>query len=319
MSSAIEWTNDTWNPVAGCTMVSAGKEPGRKAAYLNVINESGRWTGRVQTIPEALEIPLHWKKPRRIFVNSMSDLFHEDVPFDFVDSVFAVMALCPQHTFQILTKRPERMAEYLSFVDGSGWDTMHRVGNLMGELQVGQRCFLPHDEAKQMQAWPLPNCWLGTSVENQAAADERIPHLLGCPAAVRFLSCEPLLGAIDLHSAFYHPRLSTADSYKKLMRSRVDWVIAGGESGPARTCNIEWIRSIVRQCKAAAVACFVKQLGANITAPYVDATGAVFRPQLQPEYLPMKLNDRKGGDPEEWPADLRMREFPNRKASDENA
>lgn len=220
--SNIEWTDATWNPVIGCTPVSSGclncyaatmarrleamgkpeyapKEcwdppssnadgsDARPAKLTHTIRiaevRNGRavFTGDVRTLPERLTEPLHWKKPRRVFVNSMSDLFHEAVPFEFVDRVFAVMALCPQHTFQVLTKRPERMAEYLGGLTGYDTLRMERVGG-----------------GRPLDGWPLPNVWLGTSVEDQNAADERIPHLLRCPAAGRFLSLEPLLEHVDL-------------------------------------------------------------------------------------------------------------------------
>ena len=207
------------------------------------------FNGVVRCIEEAMGIPLKRRKPTTYFVNSMSDLFHRDVPFGFVDKVFAVMALCPRHTFQILTKRPERMAEYMA----------------------GRAAVSP------------PNVWLGTSVENQAAADERIPHLLETAAAVRFLSCEPLLGPLTT-----------------LGLRGLNWVIVGGESGPnARPCNIDWIRAIVQQCREAGVPCFVKQLGSHPIGRH--SSGFDFR---------LKLKDRKGGDPAEWPEDLRLREMP---------
>jgi protein gp37 len=200
-----------------------------------------------------------------VFVNSMSDLFHEAVPFEFVNEVFAVMSMTPQHTYQILTKRPERMAKYML-------------------LRMGRR--------------PLPNVWLGTSVENQTTADERIPHLLRCPAAVRFLSCEPLLGPISFS-------VKCPPEYQPHIRhDRIGWVITGGESGPgARPCNVEWIRSIVLRCKAAQVPVFVKQLGAKPYDPSWHGNGTTTGSA-------MNLNDSKGGDPDEWSDDLRVREMP---------
>jgi protein gp37 len=314
-NSAIQWTDTTWNPVVGCTMVSPGcahcyaetmsnrlrgmaladekdgKSPGRKAHYLKVVNEDGRWNGRVELVPEALADPLKWKKPRRVFVNSMSDLFHEGVAFDFIDKVFAVMALCPQHTFQVLTKRPERMAEYLKRERPTDPDLQGNVGRWLVDGHITTR------------DWPLPNVWLGTSVENQKAADERIPHLLRCLAAVRFLSCEPLLGAIDLDLSFdgiasLRPIRRADPSCNRNGAPVINWCIVGGESGRgSRECDVRWINSIRKQCAAAGVPCFIKQLGKRPVT-------------TDPELRCGMIKDCKGGEPSEWPEELRVREFP---------
>ena len=244
MSTKISWTTETWNPVTGCTKVSPGCKncyAERMAERLQAMGNKHYANGFALTLqPDMLERPLHWRKPKLIFVNSMSDLFHKDVQFEYIDRVFAVMALARQHTFQILTKRPERMAQYIhdrSSAGGNWFIETHYV-DLTARKTPGR---LPPDY-KAMQ-WPLPNVWLGTSVENQATADERIPHLMQCMAAVRFLSCEPLLGPI---------RLAAIDE--------INWVIVGGESGPGfRPCKLEWIESIVSQCRAAGVPVFVKQ------------------------------------------------------------
>lgn len=343
--SNIEWTDATWNPVTGCTRVSPGcdhcyavtmthrlegmersrrprngtedgcsAKPSEKYTGLTVMNGRGdrHFNGVVRCHEDALSIPMGWKKPKRIFVNSMADLFHKDVPFEFIDRVFAMMAMCPHHTFQVLTKRPERMAEYLDrpwvdMADGRRGlrDSINRAAF---ELTVGRHVFPTSSLGmNDHPGWPLRNVWLGTSVERQQEADERIPHLMKCPAAVRFLSCEPLLGPVDLN-------LKTIDDWDGPgLNTRVDWVIVGGESGPgARPCNIAWIRSIVEQRKAAGVPCFVKQLGARPTS-------------FRDEECPMKWNwddggenierwykpiNKKGGDMAEWPEDLRVREMP---------
>lgn len=352
--SNIEWTEATWNPVVGCTRVSAGcdhcyavqmthrleKMGQAKYAGLTVLNKQGdrHFNGRVRCVEEALEAPLKWRKPRRIFVNSMSDLFHRDVPFEFIDRVLAVMALCPQHTFQILTKRPERMAEYLAMPwaeDGGRW--LRAVGPLPGEC-----LHMPMLDIRS----PLPNVWIGTSCEDQAAADERIPHLLRCPAAVRFISAEPLLGPIDLEQAVTRgcpnggkcdidgstghrviPDSTEGGMFIECACSRfggIDWVIVGGESGGgARACSVEWIRSIVQQCGAAGVACFVKQLGALVREEIPHDDGLPARAiklarqhgigSLVTEVIEGRLRDPKGGDPSEWPEDLRVREWPAQK------
>jgi len=211
MSTNIGWTNETWNPVTGCSKVSAGC----KNCYAEAITErfgTQKFTD-VTLHPDRIDRPLHWRKPRLVFVNSMSDLFHKDVPRSFQCRVFQTMKYAPQHTFQILTKRPERMRD---------------------DLRAVTR--------------PLPNVWLGVSCEDQATADERIPLLLQTPAAVRFVSCEPLLGSIDLATRIpRHARF-------------LDWVIVGGESGPnRREMDLDHLLSIVDQCKAEGVPCFVKQ------------------------------------------------------------
>lgn len=289
-TTAIEWTDRTWNPLRGCSAVSEGCTNCYAATLANRWNGEGQpyegltrrsggravWTGKVQLVPEKLTEPLSWRKPARVFVNSMSDLFHADVPDAFIARVFAVMALTPQHTYQVLTKRPERMAGLLT-LKGMHWDSFTAsIQEAMTALCCGV-----HDYPD----WPLPNVWLGTSVENQAAADERIPHLLRTPAAVRFLSAEPLLGPVDLvdqlpgdalvRAVAHHKRTGhecggaaggEADcdgcSWRTWSIGSIDWVIAGGESGPhARPCHPDWARSLRDQCVAAGVPFFFKQWG----------------------------------------------------------
>lgn len=173
-ATKIQWTDETWNPVTGCTKVSQGcKHCYAERVFPRAYAKTGRCFTDVRTHPERLDQPLRWKKPRRVFVNSMSDLFHEDVPDEFIDKVWEIMANAPDHTFQILTKRPARMLAWTGGVDAGKWPMW----------------LLP---------WPLPNVWLGVSVEDQATADERIPPLLRTAAAVRFISLEPCLGPVDL-------------------------------------------------------------------------------------------------------------------------
>jgi protein gp37 len=235
--TAIEWTDTTWNPVTGCDRVS----PGCDNCYAMTLAKRLKGMGQANyqhdgdprtsgpgfglTLhPDALDKPLHWRKPRRVFVNSMSDLFHPDVPVDFIADVWAVMQATPQHTYQILTKRPQRMARVV---------------------------------ANNIEWNPLPNVWLGTSVENQRYADLRIPHLLATPAAVRFLSIEPLLGSVNLHDVF-----APLDIHARWSLHDIDWCIVGGESGRgARPMDPEWARSLRDQCEAAAVPFFFKQWG----------------------------------------------------------
>jgi protein gp37 len=290
--SKIEWTDAVWNPIAGCTKVSAGckhcyaeRMAKRCAAmgqakYIGTVDDQGRWTGKINFDEAALVAPLRWKKPRMVFVNSMSDLFHEGVPDKFVDRVFAVMALCPQHTFQVLTKRPERMAEYLNSPFRVGDELHDAIQDLHIELLEEHEFWSADHDVPQ---WPLPNVWLGASVENQEQANKRIPWLLKCPAAVRFLSCEPLLGAVQLD------RLSVRISATSFVmgsclgntdgtlfsprgaRGRgIDWVICGGESGHGagiRPMHPDWARGLRDQCVAAGVPFFFKQWG-NFQAVY---------------------------------------------------
>lgn len=278
--TSIEWTDKVWNPIRGCSRVSAGCErcyaervaarfsgAGLPFEGLATMTKNGpRWSGKIKPVPEHLEDPLRWRQPCRIFVNSMSDLFHENLDEATIDRVFEIMMFSPRHTFQVLTKRADRMLHYM-------------IG--AKERLVGRR----------LVQWPLPNIWLGVSVENQKTADERIPLLLKTPAAVWFTSAEPLLGPINLGMATF----GLDNRIQK--HSFLDWVIVGGESGPgARACEVEWIRQIVAQCKASMVPVFVKQLGAH---PYFSNTGNT-----------LTLKDRKGGDMSKWPEDLKVREFP---------
>lgn len=383
MASNIEWTGETWNPVTGCTEAStgcrncyargmskrlgamakadraAGRNPGKKAAYELSVLDDGRWSGVVQTVEDALTIPLRRKKPTTWFVNSMSDLFWgveadlkvarqrgvedpQPVPFEFIDRVFAVMTLCPQHTFQILTKRPERMEQYMLRRErNSAWmPTRKSTDDAFKWKTPSDRVYREvHHKPRSREViergmiWPLPNVWLGTSVENQKAADERIPHLLKCPAAVRFLSCEPLLGPVELTGRIDGLMILNGQHVKQTRISddsevapNLHWIIAGGESGPgARPCDIGWIRSLVNQGKAAGVPVFVKQLGAvvhwnGIQGGYLDGTpnvwpkGTKHDEDVEHGKFRVCLNDKKGGDPSEWPEDLRVREMPGVKA-----
>ena len=339
-TSAIEWTDRTWNPVRGCSVVSPGcahcyamkqahrfSGPGKAYAGLTKLTSAGpQWTGQVRLIKDALPEPLRWRTPSRVFVNSMSDLFHEDVPDEFIDQVFAVMALCPQHTFQVLTKRPERMRDYVNALTMSAerleslYLDMDHVGSTGGVSETRR------DELvdRAVDHWPLPNVWLGVSVEDQARADERIPLLLRTPAAVRFVSCEPLLEALNVRhyigldgansgadfrerngwgydewsGGFTGPNLHNDSFYAP--EPGIHWVIVGGESGSgARRCDLRWVRDLVRDCHTAHVPVFVKQLGA--------------RPDGWWPTFPLNrhaVRDPKGGNIAEWPEDLRVREYP---------
>lgn len=330
--TGIQWCDATWNPVRGCSMVSPGctncyamtmaARFDRPGMWGEGLTRNGRWNGRVVPQPDKLGDPLRWRKPRRIFVNSTSDLFHEDVPNKFIAAVFGVMSAAPQHTFQILTKRAERMERWFRAVSAVslGYGDMSRGGSLFSAENASGRTL----DAPTIGAWPLPNVWLGVSVEDQERADERIPHLLRTPAAVRFLSCEPLLGLIDLEDigdVIKRDALAVdteADSIGGEEHA-LSWVIVGGESGRnARPCDVAWIRDIVGQCREAGVACFTKQLGArplwrNIADMPIDVYRA-WDAQRAGEPFPedgvvAPLRDSHGGDPAEWSEPF-PREFP---------
>lgn len=284
VKSKIEWTDATWNVITGCSVHSAGcrscyamrlagtrlqHHPSR--AELTVNTKAGPvWTGEVRFNEEWLDQPLRWKKSRMIFVCAHSDLFHENVPVAWIDQVFAVMASAPQHTFQVLTKRPERMRSYLSDID---------LEDRLTELWRG--------ENPDRQTWslmlPLSNVWLGVSVEDQAAADERIPVLLQTPAAVRWISAEPLLGSVDLCETFgmwwnqtmgcFESSIATGFNRNpnNLAETALDWVVVGGESGQnARPMHPAWARSLRDQCAAAGVPFLFKQWGAFIPADQAE-------------------------------------------------
>lgn len=270
--TGIEWTDATWNPVAGCTAVSPGcrncyaarqalrlqANPQTQAKYAGTARKTadGRpvFTGRVNLAEHVLDQPLSWQRPRRIFVNSMSDLFHPEVPDEWVDRIWAVMALSPRHTFQVLTKRPERMAAYL------------RNPDLQDRLNGAAVADTDREDMPSTE-WPLPNVWLGTSVEDQERAEERVPYLLRCPAAIRFLSCEPLLGPVELdYDWLAPPNPDPLPLNGQFRLPGVQWVIAGGESGPrARPMDPDWARALRDQCRGARVFFFFKQWGAWVS------------------------------------------------------
>lgn len=293
----IQWTNRTWNPIVGCSKISEGCQQ----CYAQTVANSARlqqfpqyqkvaqWNGTVEFVQSQLLKPLSWKQPQHIFVCSMSDLFHHNIPFDWIDQVFAVMALANHHTYQILTKRPQRMQQY--FLS----KFRPRVKKLIDDFPIRL-------EDKIGKGHCFDHLWLGTTIENQEVADQRLLALLGIPTNnLKFISGEPLLGEIDL--SIYFGLYQIEDNGKWFLKfgsrwaKSPDWVIVGGESGSnARACNVEWIRSIVKQCQASEVPVFVKQLGSNP----VDNEGKR-----------IKLKHRQGGNVDEFPADLQLRQFPN--------
>lgn len=288
-NSHIEWTDATWNPVTGCSAVSPGcancyaaKMTKRLAAmgredYVGLLNSHGHFNGEVNQLPERLGVPLKWRKPRMVFVNSMSDLFHEAIPDKFIRMVFAIMSACGQHTFQVLTKRAERMADWFAgdenslsacqaeLVASDWWcdvrpdRTPTNRDRIRDTSQINGTCRGVGDG----NYWPLGNVWLGVSAEDNERAYERIPHLIDCPAAVRFVSAEPLLGPIDF-SGFFGGEYVAApgDVVEPNYNFGIDWVIVGGESGPkSRPMKAAWVREIRDRCEAASVPLFFKQWG----------------------------------------------------------
>lgn len=289
----IEWTEATWNPITGCSVTSPGCTNcyAMKLAGTRLRNHESRtgltmdtkagpvWTGEVRFNDQWLDQPLRWKRSRMIFVCAHGDLFHENVPEEWIDRVFAVMALCPQHTFQVLTKRADRMRKYCEsrFETEIGADKLSEaIENQTGAHNGGE--------------WdaPLPNVWVGVSVEDQARANERIPDLLATPAALRWLSCEPLLGPVDLRWISFPSPLGGTELWDCLdlhgdpgpsdqkvpgAVEVVDWVVVGGESGPgARAMHPDWARSLRDQCAAAGVPFFFKQWGDHLP-------GEIFHPE----------------------------------------
>lgn len=347
--SKIAWTDATWNPVLGCSKISPGcakcyaiKESHRMAGNPNpkirAANEgltrklpNGKldWTGVVRLIPERLMTPVRARQARKYFVNSLSDLFHENVPFDDVDAVVAAMVLAKAvgrgHVFQVLTKRSERLLAYLSsrgedpefifnaarrhFGDEAACAVFNSISGALGE---GRNAF-----------WPLNNVWWGVSVEDRAHGLPRIDHLRAAAAHTRILSVEPLLEGLG--------RVNLAGIHQ---------VILGGESGPgARPCDVEWLRSVKRQAELAGVPVFTKQLGAHVidrndagfdadTEVWADgpdagrptnpsawpsAVGDMYVEHIDDSYqgAPVLIRlPKKGGDMDLWPADLRVRQFP---------
>jgi protein gp37 len=266
----ISWTDETWNPIRGCSRVSEGcrncyaealaarfSNLGQPYQGLAIMRSDGpHWTGEVAFADRHLEDPIRWRNPRRVFVNSMSDLFHEKVEEEWIEEIFAVMAVAKRHTFQILTKRPERMRQ---FCDDTTDEGIQRWACIEGRAQ---RLYAKlHPKEKDVDLWlavhsPLENVWLGVSVEDQKTADERIPLLLETQAAVRWVSYEPALGPVSI--PYFLRTVSTAYAHLPSL----DWLVCGGESGPnARPMHPNWARSVRDQCASASVPFHFKQWG----------------------------------------------------------
>ena len=387
--TSIEWTRSadgtegaTWPVIAGCKELSPGcancyaarltatrLSQSPKYKGLAVIGAFGhpRFTGDARLWPPHLDWPLRWKKARKIFVADMSDLFYEEVSDEQIAAVFGVMAACPQHTFQLLTKRAKRMREWFGWIEkfaesaNAGRGTTEVAVCLHYAQKLCEHPKLRDTTPILSQPWPLPNVHVGVSVESQPYAVERIRYLTATPAVVRFLSCEPLLGPLDLR-----PFIGGSGPLGSCVRCgcpwdpghecplgfgpRPTWAIVGGESGPgSRAFDIAWGLSLIEQCRAAGVACFVKQVGAkpydssrpdgsflsfdrwvNHAKSYIGGTKAIcvddrgrvcangkdmMRARDEGAFpvrwsLPLKLKNKKGSDMREWPEPLRVRQFP---------
>lgn len=308
----IEWTEQTWNPTTGCDRISPGCDncyaltmakrlKGMGAAKYQTDGNpktSGPGFG-IASHAQAIKEPLRWRKPRRVFVNSMSDLFHSGISDADLHLIFGVMAATPQHTYQVLTKRHGRMRSLLN--------------NPQFAHMVFHRAKMYGRPDTAPQTWPLPNVHLGVSVENQKWADTRIKALAQTPAAVRFLSCEPLIGPVRLYSGHgYCPTHEGSCPPSKLVIGLYrcpdlifpDWVIIGGESGPgARLFDPEWASSLISDSRQAGAAPFVKQLG-SVWARDTTVAGKTVA----------AWGDTKGGNPAHWPAHLNVREYPTAEA-----
>jgi len=285
--SRIEWTDATWSPATGCAPISEGCENCYAKRMAKRLRGRCGYPAdepfKVTLHKDRLEEPLRWKKPRRVFVCSMGDLFHENVPFEYIAKVWQTMNNAEQHTFLVLTKRPKRMKEFLSRL---GWYTHDRETNPAEAVL---------DEGGK---YTLPNVWLGVTAENQARADERIPILLQIPAAVRFVSVEPMLGQVNLTGIRFDRntimnvlegcginRLSPCQSIPNAFCEKINWVICGSESGPNhRKTKIEWIRDLREQCISANVPFFLKQMEINgrmVKMPELDGKIWAQFPEVQ--------------------------------------
>ena len=300
MSSKIDWTDETWPVIAGCSPASEGCNNCYSCRLLatrlkHLPDYAGlaeradgyRWTGEVRLLPHRLDKPLRRRKPTWYFVADKGDLFHPRVPFEYIAAVYGVMAACPQHMFQILTKRPERMVEFYRWVEKREADGRKLFPYDTGEWRIWQMLSAAtrrqgvNTPSHHGGPWPLPNVWAGTSVENQRRADERVPLLVQVPAAVRFVSIEPMLEAIDLRKTCGAARgcVGLPDGYRWL--DYLDWVICGCESGPrARPFSEDWARSLRDQCQEFGTPFFLKQKRRYCDEPGCSRSELIKMPEL---------------------------------------
>jgi protein gp37 len=345
-TTRISWTRNTprrgmvWNPLRGCSHASRGCDHcyaeamaarfpwGAKVTEAIPGTTRRRWNGHVELLPEKLGEPLRWKKPCQVFVNSVSDLFHPEVPDEYIAAVFGVMAATPQHTYQVLTKRALRMRQWFAWVqamaersramfteDPLEWRRAHVL------RAAGLRTGVHHEASAgdiEAQGWPLPNVWLGVTAEDQDNADERVPLLLATPAAHRFVSLEPLLEEVEIRNGRANrwsvPTRRAADGsaieWTDPGRDYIplDYVIVGGESGPhARPYHLDWARSVIGQCRDAEVPVFHKQLGSCASDERNGIAGAYLKLPKGVEVY-QRLKDPNGRDTSEWAQDLRVQQ-----------
>lgn len=328
-----EWRGGQWAEDPEKTQNAAARASADRYRDLVRINKAGeaRWTGKFAFDEGALSAPLRRKVPTMYFVNSMSDLFGEGLTNEQIAAVFGVMAACPRHTFQVLTKRADRMAEWFRWIESR--DTGPHALCVLEALDYPLELDSPKGARNRLDAgpgwpWPLPNVWLGVSVERQEEADERIPHLLRCSAAVRWVSAEPLLGPVNLDEYLYQREsqyggITAAPRNSIGVTDALDWVVTGGESGHgARPCDVQWLRQIGKHCRLAGTPWFNKQLGAfPLGVPScIGCEGERFdgdvcercgeTVEIIDGRRVLHLKDKKGADPSEWPEDLRVREWP---------
>lgn len=325
--SKIEWTDRTWNPIIGCSRVSPGCENcyaerfvhrGIQEAHrgLTVIRAGAPgWNGDVRFLPERLAQPQRWRRPAKVFVNSLSDLFHGRVTNEQRLAILGAMLLAPQHTYQILTKRPEYALEFESWLVAESERRRMTFTELALEEYVratGRRA-----DAEALTFELLHRWWIGVTAEDQKRADERIPKLaeLRILPTLRFVSYEPALGPVDFreHLCGDSSGHETGGPQGWVSGPGIDWLIIGGESGPgARPFDVAWARSTIEQARAAGVPVFVKQLGARpiVMKSWREGSRDAYGPCTTPVANDVRLRDRKGGDTSEWPEDLRVREWP---------
>lgn len=318
--STISWTDATWPIVAGCDYVSPGcsncwavrdswrlaHNPNPKVhnAYFGTVDKqaSGKlvWSGIVRTLPNRLTWPLKWRGSKRIFVCSQADLFHDKVPFEFIAAAFGVMAMAPQHTFQVLTKHAGRMREFFKWIaeDQNGpatgclWHLHRETFEALGRYGY-----------EQPPQWPLENVWIGVTVEDKTRAEERLDDLVMIPAAVRWVSYEPALELVN-----FAPWLElTVPASERYYQPAIDWIVCGGESAQTRAntrpFDLAWARAVRDQCRAGGAAFFMKQLGSNPN--WLDRTDP------SGYGVPEGKSSRyKWHEPEHWPKDLQVQEFP---------
>lgn len=322
----IEWAEATWNALRGCSRVSEGcrhcyaeevagtrlSYPGAPYEGLTQLSKGGepRWTGEVRFIPHLLDQPMRWSKARRIFVNSMSDVFHEKVSDETIALVFCAMAVAPRHVYQLLTKRSRRMRDWFAMVEKDGQPMLRLLELAMAHPHIKGAAINHKDSVQRVVQeyarhamgivqWPLRSVWLGVSAEDATTADERVHDLDYCSAAVRWVSYEPALGPVRSWAG-----LTGQDGPPSL-----DWVVVGGESGrAARPFNIDWARATIEDGRKHGYAVFVKQLGSDPYSSQMEEGVPMYTREAGE--VGLSLRDKKGGDWDEWPADLRVREYP---------